>query len=99
VTLTAIAPYLPVVPFILFAVRRLMSYLHIFQQEEYDGTRFLPWLIRTRSIDKKLSIAIVVLGVAELAADRFALWISLLVAAAFVVFFLREDDPRRSGKK
>lgn len=98
-TLTAIAPYLPVVPFLLFAVRRLMSYLHIFQQEEYDGRRFLPWLVRTRSIDRKLSVAVIVLGIAELAADRFAFWIALLVAAAFVVFFLREDDPRRSGKK
>ena len=98
-TSTAIAPYLPVVPFLLFAVRRLMSYLHIFQQEEYDGKRFLPWLVRTRSIDKKLSIVIVVLGLAELAADRFAFWISLIAAAAFIAFFLREDDPRRSGKK
>ncbi len=98
-TLTTIAPYLPLVPFLLFAVRRLMSYLHIFQQEEYDATRFLPWLVRTHSIDKKLSAAVIVLGVTELAADRFAVWISLLVAAAFLVFFLREDDPRRSGKK
>src|SRR5262249_27060936 len=72
VTLTAIAPYLPVVPFLLFAVRRLMSYLHIFQQEEYDGSRFLPWLVRTRSIDRKLSVAIIVLGIAELAAQRLA---------------------------
>jgi len=99
VTLTAIAPYLPVVPFLLFAVRRLMSYLHIFQQEEYDGTRFLPWLVRTRSFDKKLSIVIIVLGVAALAAERFGFWISLIAAAAFIVFFLREDDPRRSAKK
>ncbi len=98
-TLTAIAPYLPVVPFLLFAVRRLMSYLHIFQQEEYDGTRFLPWLVRTWSIDKKLSVVILVLGIAALAAERFAFWISLVSAATLIVFFLREDDPRRSGKK
>ena len=98
-TPTTIASYLPVVAFLPFAVRRLMSYLHIFQQEEYDGTRFLPWLVRTRSIDKKLSIVIIILGVAELAAGRFAFWLSLLAAAAFIVFFLREDDPRRSGKK
>jgi UDP-N-acetylmuramoyl-tripeptide--D-alanyl-D-alanine ligase len=99
VTSTAIASYLPVVPFLLFAVRRLMSYLHIFQQEEYDGTRFLSWLVRTRSIDKKLSIVVIVLGIAELAADRFSFWLSLIAAAAFIAFFLREDDPRRSAKK
>jgi UDP-N-acetylmuramoyl-tripeptide--D-alanyl-D-alanine ligase len=99
VTLTALAPWLPVVPFLAFAIRRLMSYLHIFQQEEYDGSRFLPWLVRTRSIDRRLSIAIIVLGIAELAAQRYTFWITLLAAAAFIIFFLREDDPRRSAKK
>jgi UDP-N-acetylmuramoyl-tripeptide--D-alanyl-D-alanine ligase len=96
---TSIAPYLPVIPFLLFAVRRLMSYLHIFQQEEYDGTRFLPWLVRTRSVDKKLSAVIVALGVAEFAAGHLGFWISLIAAAAFIVFFLLEGDPRKSGKK
>jgi UDP-N-acetylmuramoyl-tripeptide--D-alanyl-D-alanine ligase len=76
-----------------------MSYLHIFQQEEYDGTRFLPWLIRTRSVDKKLSAIIVALGVAEFAAGHLAFWISLIAAAAFILFFLLEGDPRKSGKK
>ena len=32
-------------------------------------------------------------------ADRCAFWIGLFAAAAFIVFFLREGDPRRSGKK
>jgi len=30
-----------VVGFAVFAARRLLTYLHIFQQEEYDGPRFL----------------------------------------------------------
>ena len=30
-----------VIGFVLFAARRLLIYLHIFQQEEYDGPRFL----------------------------------------------------------
>ncbi len=95
----SIAAYIPLVPFILFAVRRIMSYLHIFQQEEYDGRRFLPWIVRTRSVDKKLSVVIVLLGAAELAWSALATWMALAVAAVFLVFFLLENDPRKSGKK
>jgi UDP-N-acetylmuramoyl-tripeptide--D-alanyl-D-alanine ligase len=96
---TGIVSYLPVIPFLLFTVRRLISYLHIFQQEEYDGTRFLRWLIRTRSIDKKLSAVILFVGAADFATDHLGFWISLIAAAAFFVFFLLEGDPRKSGKK
>jgi len=34
---------LALVGFLVFAARRLLTYLHIFQQEEYDGPRFLRW--------------------------------------------------------
>ena len=33
------------VMFMAFAIRRLISYLHIFQQEEYDTRRFLRWIV------------------------------------------------------
>ncbi len=98
-TWTIIASCLPVIPYLLFAVRRLMSYLHIFQQEEYDGSRFLSWLIRTRSVDKKLSAVVVVLGVVQFASHRLSNWIFVIGAGAFVVFCLLERDPRKSGKK
>jgi hypothetical protein len=34
-----------------FSARRLLTYLYFFQQEEYDGCRFLRWLLRSPSID------------------------------------------------
>lgn len=92
-------PFIPLLPFLVFAVRRLMSYLHIFQQEEYDGSRFLPWLVRTRSVDKKLSAIIVVIAVIGLLAPQFDLWLALALAAAFVGFFCLEADPRKAAKK
>jgi UDP-N-acetylmuramoyl-tripeptide--D-alanyl-D-alanine ligase len=102
--ITTAAAYLPVLAFAAFAVRRLMSYLHIFQQEEYDATRFLPWLLRTRSLDRKLSAALVVLGVVEFAGVRSdwraaGPWFGLALAVAFLLFCAVEKDPRRSAKK
>ena len=84
--------------FSLFAFRRLLRYLHIFQQEEYDARRFLPWLIKTVAIDKRLSVAI------------FVLWIILQVlphmggseyffAALLAIFSIFEKDPRKVAKK
>jgi UDP-N-acetylmuramoyl-tripeptide--D-alanyl-D-alanine ligase len=99
VTLTNLVPFLPLLAFLLFAARRLMSYLHIFQQEEYDGKRFLQWLARTRSVDRKLSVAIALLGLIELATSHFNLWLALITAGALVIFFLREADPRTTAKK
>ena len=44
--------------FLVFAARRLLTYLHLFQQEEYDGRRFLAWLIDNRAWDRRLSLAL-----------------------------------------
>jgi len=81
-----------------FALRRLMSYLHIFQQEEYDGGRFVPWLVRTGSVDRKLTLAVILIVAVRLfVAGPIASRVALLVA--FVVFALLEKDPRKRAKK
>ena len=49
---------------IVFATRRLLRYLHIFQQEEYDGRRFLKWLFTDAAFDKKLTAALLLLVLA-----------------------------------
>ena len=88
----------PVLAFGWFALRRLMSYLHIFQQEEYDGGRFLPWLARTGSFDKKLSVVVILIGLARLFfAGPVAGHVALLVT--FVAFAVLEKDPRKRAKK
>jgi UDP-N-acetylmuramoyl-tripeptide--D-alanyl-D-alanine ligase len=51
----------PVAAFIIFAGRRLLTYLHLFQQEEYDNGRFLVWLFRVTAFDRRLSAALIAL--------------------------------------
>jgi UDP-N-acetylmuramoyl-tripeptide--D-alanyl-D-alanine ligase len=87
--------------FLVFAARRLLTYLHIFQQEEYDGPRFLRWLVHSGAFDRRLSLAIVAIFIAQLilgtsASDWvFPLAVGVLCVAAAAV----ERDPRNNAKK
>jgi UDP-N-acetylmuramoyl-tripeptide--D-alanyl-D-alanine ligase len=84
-----------------FAFRRSLIYLHIFQQEEYDGPRFLRWLVASRSFDRKLSLALLLIGAFQFAAEDVFPGFEFPLAAAvcFAVAALREADPRRASKK
>ncbi|MCD8525618.1 MAG: UDP-N-acetylmuramoyl-tripeptide--D-alanyl-D-alanine ligase [Alphaproteobacteria bacterium] len=81
-----------------FTARRLITYLHIFQQEEYDGPRFLHWLFARRVFDKKASALLFLCGL---------LWffglpsfiISFVTVISFVMFTVIEKDPRKDSKK
>ena len=88
-----------VVGFAVFAARRLLTYLHIFQQEEYDGPRFLRWLWRGGALDRRLSLALIGLFIVELigVAPRWLLvaLIGLCCLGAAAI----ETDPRRTAKK
>src|SRR5215471_18108632 len=77
-----------------------MTYLHIFQQEEYDGARFVRWLFATGSVDKKLSLALLAVGGAMLLSGGLGAWLSaVLPAALLIAVAIRETDPRRQAKK
>ena len=45
------------VAFVVFAARRLLTYLHLFQQEEYDNRRFLRWILENRGWDDAVRFA------------------------------------------
>ena len=89
------------VGFLVFAARRLLTYLHIFQQEEYDGPRFLRWLWRNAALDRRLSLAIFAIFILQLivgssASDWvFPLAVCVLCLAAAAI----ERDPRKNAKK
>jgi UDP-N-acetylmuramoyl-tripeptide--D-alanyl-D-alanine ligase len=86
--------------FAYLAGRRLITYLHIFQQDEYDGARFVRWLVATGSVDKKLSLALLGLGgVMLLIGGLGARLCTALPAALFIAVAIREADPRRQAKK
>ena len=61
-----VAGLVALIGFLVFAARRLLTYLHIFQQEEYDGPRFLRWLLHNGAFDRRLSLAIVAIFIAQL---------------------------------
>jgi UDP-N-acetylmuramoyl-tripeptide--D-alanyl-D-alanine ligase len=96
--LPAIAALVALIAAGAFLWRRGLTYLHIFQQEEYDGRRFLRWLLATGSVDRIVTAPLAVLGIAELAAGRS--WAFQLAAAAALGWGAwRERDPRREAKK
>ncbi len=86
--------------FLVFAARRLLTYLHLFQQEEYDGRRFLTWLIDNRAWDRRLSLFLAAIVAAEfilrgVPPEIFA----ALTGAACLGIAGFERDPRRTAKK
>ena len=84
-----------------FAARRLLTYLHLFQQEEYDNGRFLAWLGRERTFDRRLSLALIVLGILQWVAAPAGLpWLfPVLAGLACLAAAALETDPRKHAKK
>jgi UDP-N-acetylmuramoyl-tripeptide--D-alanyl-D-alanine ligase len=89
------------VGFMVFAARRLLVYLHLFQQEEYDGPRFLRWLVHNRGWDRRLSLALIAVFIAELIVPGLApAWLFPALAGAVCLAAAGfERDPRKSAKK
>ena len=97
---------------IAFAVRRLPRLLQFFQQEEYDGTRFIPWLARRFAFDTRAALALALFGVlyqcvlnglpvAALDGDQLALVIAapqVILGLAFLFLAWRERAPRVEKK-
>lgn len=84
--------------FSVFAARRLLRYLHFFQQDDYNARRFLGWIFRAGAFDRKLSLALlalVLLGYFLLPAGLRAYAAALIL----VVFAALEPDPRKGSKK
>ena len=91
-----------VIGFVVFAARRLLTYLHIFQQEEYDGPRFLKWLLKSLAWDRRLSLALLALSIVELIlpAGFAPRWLFVaLVGALCLGAAAIEGDPRKTAKK
>jgi UDP-N-acetylmuramoyl-tripeptide--D-alanyl-D-alanine ligase len=93
--------FLALFGFAAFAARRLLTYLHLFQQEEYDGRRFVAGLIGNRTFDRRLSLAIAAIFVAQILLGRMstANIFAVVVGAACVGIAALETDPRKTAKK
>jgi UDP-N-acetylmuramoyl-tripeptide--D-alanyl-D-alanine ligase len=82
-----------------FALKRLMTYLHILQQEEYDGGRFLAWIGSTRTFDRRATLVVAALYALSLVYPSPPILVAAFMAVALVLAAYREADPRKTGKK
>jgi UDP-N-acetylmuramoyl-tripeptide--D-alanyl-D-alanine ligase len=99
--MTTAITILALVAFLAFSWRRLLRYLHVFQQEDYDGGRFFAWLVHKLTFDRRLSAVALAIAVASLLFPTLApgwAW-ELPIALALAVFAFLEADPRKAAKK
>ncbi|MEO1607997.1 MAG: UDP-N-acetylmuramoyl-tripeptide--D-alanyl-D-alanine ligase [Pseudomonadota bacterium] len=97
--------------FAFFCWRRMLRYLHIFQQDEYDASRFLPWLAGKIAFDKKVSFALILLAIFAVLIQNaiFMTWpvdapesgttITGLIGLLFATAGLMEPNPLKAAKK
>lgn len=88
-----------IIAFTVFAAKRLLTYLHIYQQEEYDSRRFLAWIAGRKAIDKRLSLAVVVALVLNRVIPSADPYVAYLPGALFLISAWIEADPRKQAKK
>jgi UDP-N-acetylmuramoyl-tripeptide--D-alanyl-D-alanine ligase len=88
--------------FAVFAARRLLTYLHLFQQEEYDGRRFIRWIVDNRAWDRRLSLVLLAIFVAQVALPQALMPAGVFGALAGLACLgaaFLERDPRKTAKK
>jgi UDP-N-acetylmuramoyl-tripeptide--D-alanyl-D-alanine ligase len=90
-----VLPVLLYLSWLAFACKRALTYMHAFQQEEYDAVRFFRWIGARRVFDKRLTLGLFLIGLPFM---HGALSI-LLVFSAFTLAASIEKDPRRAAKK
>ena len=87
------------VTFMAFAAKRVMTYMHIYQQEEYDSGRFFKWLFKHWAIDKRVSLAVIVAAGISLVPDAPVILMNFIIFAAMAYMTYKEPDPRKDSKK
>ncbi len=90
--------FLPFAAFLFFCSRRLLTYLHIYQQEEYDSPRFLRWIVAHRAFDTRLTVELFLLSLIQVTTSYSVVTV-LLLTALMGLTALVEKDPRQDSKK
>lgn len=83
--------------YLVFAAKRALTYMHAYQQEEYDSPRFARWIVQHRVFDKRLSLSLALCGLLYQVFPAF--FISFLIFLAFAAAAYFEKDPRKGSKK
>jgi UDP-N-acetylmuramoyl-tripeptide--D-alanyl-D-alanine ligase len=84
---------------LIFAIKRNLTYLHIFQQQEYYNYRFLSWIFANKAFDKRLSslLLIIFLIINQFIINNFFIIIALCLI--FLIFSYIEKNPIKQAKK
>lgn len=93
-----ILEFLPLIGFFIFAVKRILTFLHIFQQEEYDPKRFVLWLFQNKAFDKRVSVTLIALYFTGFFIQS-EIGMVLLTTLIFIAFAFREPNPLKMAKK
>ncbi|MCB9982480.1 MAG: UDP-N-acetylmuramoyl-tripeptide--D-alanyl-D-alanine ligase [Rhodospirillales bacterium] len=83
--------------FIAFAGKRGLTYMHVYQQEEYDSPRLLNWIWKNKAFDKRLSLMVAISS--GLIFFIPPLFVNFLIFTAMAFATYREKDPRKDSKK
>lgn len=94
------------IAYVTFAGKRMLTYMHVLQQEDYDNTRLTKWIFKNKAYDKRLTVSLLFFGGllltlhfsghGDLMPDFFK---HLLIFVMFVMTSYIEKDPRKSSKK
>lgn len=91
---------------LIFSAKRLLTYTHVLQQEDYDDLRLFKWIGDNFAFDKRLSLFLLVTGSGLFALSKFMprlfvpeLVPHFLVFTGLAVAIYREKDPRKNSKK
>jgi UDP-N-acetylmuramoyl-tripeptide--D-alanyl-D-alanine ligase len=81
--------------FFIFVFFRLRRWLHFFQQHEYDGGRFLQWVIKNKHFDVRATFLLLILFLISFFNQNIAFCLGII---GFVVLSLMEPSPFRAKK-
>ncbi len=83
--------------FAVFAGKRGLTYMHVYQQEEYDSSRLLSWIWKHKAFDKRLTLIIACAVGASYFIDP--LFVNFIIFTAMALSTYLEKDPRKDSKK
>ena len=80
-----------------FTVKRTLTYMHVFQQEEYDSGRLIKWIVANSAFDKRLTLILAMAVGASFFIEQ--LFVTFIIFFGFALMTFLEKDPRKDSKK
>ncbi len=87
--------------FLLLIAKRILTYLHVLQQEDYDSDRLKKWIFENKAFDRRMTFMLVLCSVLHFFTPDhlpyFVLEFAIFFSVCWAIF--KEKDPRKSPKK